>query len=1845
MSTFPVLKDTARIAIINRGEAALRFIRAVREYNDLYGTEMETVALYTDVEENALFVKMADDEVQLSSLQGYPGKQKSPYLDHDLMLSAIEKAGADGIWVGWGFVSEDAEFAAKIEEKGIVFIGPSSKAMALLGDKIQAKELAEKADVPILPWSKRSIKDLDDAQKMALQIGYPVIVKAANAGGGRGIRFVRTPEEMERQFLSAREETVRITGNDIVFIEHLVEEGRHLEVQTLTDTHGNIHTFGVRDCSVQRKNQKIIEETPPPHLSLKLIKEIEASAARMIKSANYAGAGTVEYLYDLRTKKYYFMEVNTRLQVEHPITETLYSIDLVKGQIHVARGLELDLHGASPNGHVIEVRLNAEAPEKDFTPAPGEVEIFKAPAGPGIRVDSGIEQGSTIPSEFDSMVAKIISAAPTREEAIARLKRALKELRIRIKNGTTNRAFLLELLDNPAIRKGGVSTGFVEQLLKKHTQPQNDERVRLALLAGAVEMYHSQLQNDYINFKEQITRLGRPRTSPVSEGYTATLSVFGNKYEFLVKHMGTDRYHISLLDDEKVTISCRYATKQREGIIITGGTRHTILVVPRGDMLQIEVDGYPVYLESESGGVVKSPSPAVVLGVKVQPGQKVKKGETLIVLEAMKMEMLVEAPGDGTVKEIHVSPGSQVASGASLVALEIGETSAVNEEKQYPRVSFNPYDETPSLVFEHLVKEFHAIFLGYDQNRNTGAVLDSLLDVARKHKEFEPKLFSALMQACEYYVTIEQLFSQKEVVSDSFNRPVSYEELLSHYFQRESDKEKGLPEEFLESLKESFSRYCSCEKPDTEEINSALFHIFRSHGRLRQKQSLITSVFFALETIKVNPDVEGHFTRIVDSIVLLTHAHAQAQAEAQRIADAALHARYQMIDRHRIERIKEAENRAIEEMVQQILSGKSHTDEKLMMAAVNSGPYIQKYLVKLALNGDDKLNSLSSEILLKRFNRDRCIQHFSSDIHNGNRIARMNCKDIKKRHIRIILAVVSEETYAKMESLTGLFGAPDEKDVQTEAVILVKTDAASRTQEQERVHVKTENWISRLTIGWFYGGNDDFFRTYTVSGQTWEEDEHARGFDPIRFRELRIYRLRNFILNTIYRSESVTVVEGTAKENPKDKRLFALASTSEPNPILSDSDDIARMIVFEAAFMEAISALRAAQARYKYRLHWNRIIIHNRSLLGLRLMQLKDYGKRFIPRIKDLGLEKMVIYSRRKRWREDIVRELELLFLNISNDQFTLRSRTPSDVPLSQLDKYVEKVVRARQRNTVYPCELIKSLTSAGIPIMESLPRGEFTEYDIEVDKETGLQRVYQKNALDLYNRESNVIFGIISNFDTVLNIVLERVLILCDATNDFGSLAEGECRRINAAMDLAAERDIPLEWVPVSSGAKITMDSGTENLDWTAATLRRIIEFTQNGGEINIIVPNINVGAQSYWNAEATMLMHTKGLLIMTDDASMLLTGKKALDFAGSVSGETNLDIGGAEKIMLPNGQAQLRATDLPEAYRLLFRHYRYSYRSGGTAYPPKISTKDSDTRDVGTTPYKDTLGQGFSTIGDIFSKEKNPERKKPFDMRQVMESIIDTDGGYFERWRSMKDADIGIVWETRIGGYAVGLIGIESRNIPRIGSIPFDGPETWNGGTLFPLSSKKVARGINAFSGKLPLVIVANLSGFDGSPESLRSLQLEYGAEIGRAMVNFKGPVTFLVTARYHGGAYVVFSKSLNPNIKTAAIEGSYASVIGGAPAAAVVFPKTVLKETFTDPRIVLMQEKLKQGDCTQREYEDLYKTVYMEKQTALATEFDTIHSVERAKRVGSIDDIISTSQIRPYVIENIKKGMDAE
>jgi acetyl-CoA carboxylase carboxyltransferase component len=513
----------------------------------------------------------------------------------------------------------------------------------------------------------------------------------------------------------------------------------------------------------------------------------------------------------------------------------------------------------------------------------------------------------------------------------------------------------------------------------------------------------------------------------------------------------------------------------------------------------------------------------------------------------------------------------------------------------------------------------------------------------------------------------------------------------------------------------------------------------------------------------------------------------------------------------------------------------------------------------------------------------------------------------------------------------------------------------------------------------------------------------------------------------------------------------------------------------------------------------------------------------------------------------------------------------------------------------------------------------------------------------------ANLVLGVVSTPTKRYPEGMRRVVLLGDPTRALGALSEPECRRVLAAIDLARQLHAPVEWYAISAGAKISMDSGTETMDWISRALRGIVEFTQAGGEINVVVTGINVGAQPYWNAEATMLMHTSGVLIMTPDSAMVLTGKQSLDYSGGVSAEDNFGIGGYDRIMGPNGEAQYWAPDLSSAVDVMLAHYEHAYVAAGELFPRPAPTTDPDDRDISSSPHD---GPEFAALGEIFDPEINPERKKPFDMRSLLTGVIDADHQPLERWADMAEAASVLVLDAHLGGQPVALIGFESKPLTRHGFWPVDGPSQFTAGTLFPRSSKKTARAINAASGNRPLVILANLSGFDGSPESLRQLQLEYGAEIGRAVVNFDGPIVFCVVSRYHGGAFVVFSGTLNDNMEIAAVEGSYASVIGGAPAAAVVFAAEVRKRTEADPRVADLQSAIAEATASGANDEaaalraklaSARPAVHAEKLGQLADEFDRVHSIERAREVGSVQAIVPAARLRPYLIDAVRRGME--
>lgn len=454
-----------KILIANRGEIAVRIIRACRNMG------IRSVAIYSKEDEKSLHVQLADQRICIGE-----GPAKSSYLNMDSIITAALNVGADAIHPGFGFLSENSIFVRKCQENGITFIGPEADVMDKMGNKSQARKTMMEAGVPVVPGSKEPVYDAETARKEAREIGYPVMIKASSGGGGKGMRVARSDEELEEQFNLAQMESANAFGDDTMYLERYVENPRHVEIQIMADSHGNVVSLGDRDCSVQRNHQKLIEESPSPAVNSEVRKVMNHYAILAAKTVGYTNAGTIEFIVSPEGQ-FYFMEMNTRIQVEHGVTEMVTGADLIIEQIRVAMGepLSFTQEDIVPRGHAIECRINAEIPEMNFMPSPGVVEHMHLPAGNGVRVDTGLYTGYKIPSEYDSMIAKVIVHGPTREAAIRKMLSALDEMLIM--GVKTNLDFQYQIMRHPIFREGRADTGFIEKMMKvrdgktEHSEP------------------------------------------------------------------------------------------------------------------------------------------------------------------------------------------------------------------------------------------------------------------------------------------------------------------------------------------------------------------------------------------------------------------------------------------------------------------------------------------------------------------------------------------------------------------------------------------------------------------------------------------------------------------------------------------------------------------------------------------------------------------------------------------------------------------------------------------------------------------------------------------------------------------------------------------------------------------------------------------------------------------------------------------------------------------------------------------------------------------------------------------------------------------------------------------------------------------------------------------------------------------------------------------------------------------------------------------------------------------------------------------------------------------------------
>jgi len=659
------MKAIQTVLVANRGEIAVRVMRTAKAMG------IKSVAVYSDADAGALHVRTADLAVPLGG-----NTAAEPYLNGDAILAAAHATGADAIHPGYGFLSENTGFAAACAEAGVIFIGPPAQAVEVMGDKALAKRAMLEAKVPCIPGYQGEDQADDTLCREAEAMGMPVMVKAAAGGGGRGMRRVSDPAKLQQAITLARAEAESAFGNGDLILERAIEGARHVEVQVFADTHGNVIHLGERDCSLQRRHQKVVEESPCPVMTPELRDAMGAAAVEAARAVNYVGAGTVEFLLDA-SGEFYFLEMNTRLQVEHPVTECVTGYDLVQWQIQVAQGepLPATQEDVALFGHAIEVRLCAEDPAAGFLPSAGPVSLFSIPEVDSVRVDAGIETGDAISPFYDSMVGKVIAWGETREMARLRLRAALQ--RTALAGVTHNRAFLLELLDDATFVTGGATTDFIDRAYPGGYAPEAAPGRSLAagialqqILAGEAHFSSALSVNEELR--------GWVSTGPVTRrhGYR----VGDTQFTAEITAARVDRFDITLQqsrhDVTLVSLSEHYATLLIDGQRTVVGYRAQdaatlMLATDRQELTLVNTDLIPPEAAEEAlGGKVLAPMHGQLVAVLVEAHAKVEKDQRLAVFEAMKMQHEILAPVTGTVAELLGQVGQQMAAGDVVMVIE-----------------------------------------------------------------------------------------------------------------------------------------------------------------------------------------------------------------------------------------------------------------------------------------------------------------------------------------------------------------------------------------------------------------------------------------------------------------------------------------------------------------------------------------------------------------------------------------------------------------------------------------------------------------------------------------------------------------------------------------------------------------------------------------------------------------------------------------------------------------------------------------------------------------------------------------------------------------------------------------------------------------------------------------------------------------------------------------------------------------------------------------------------------------------------------------------------------------------
>ncbi len=1264
---------------------------------------------------------------------------------------------------------------------------------------------------------------------------------------------------------------------------------RRIEAAVLVDRRGTVWTPGLIDVTLRVAlpggDRMVLAESPPPGVREDLARALRDSAARMAGARGSSGAFTVSFLADPERGEHRFLGTAPGLPAAVAVVEALNEMDLPALESHLSRGGTLDGDLPEARGHAAQARLSALDPEDGFAPCRGVVEALRLPAGPGLRADAVVEEGEERSAGVeDGEIARVTAHGRTRAEALDRLQRGVARTEISVRGGTTDKAFLTEVLDRPeltALRPA--APGWLDRLVAsgEHLPRRGAEA---ALLASAVAGYEAELAVARSRFYASAAR-GHPGV-PREIGRAVGLRHRGHDYLFHVSRLGRRLFRV---EGEGVRLEVLAERPGRTGrTIACGGRSWRVSLAVQGSRQLVEVDGIPHRIDRDAGDVERSPVPGD--RAAAVPGRRVRFDSLM-------------PPAD-------------------------------------PEASTGYRDE--------VLAEARRLMLGYDADSRTVQTL--IAGEAGPGSPADLRIEEEILRA---FADVAAIFRRQP--ADGAEGRHSDEEYLFTYLRDLDARGAGLPAAFFDRLLHALSHYGVASLDRTPDLEESLFRLAIARRSPQQVPAVLALLEGWLERSNFPEDIG--LRELLDRIV------AETQGREPAVHDLAREVRYRAFDRSLLlatrERIYAAAEADLAVLAAPAVLAKRAERAERVHALVECPQPLHHTLSRRFASAGPGLREALLEIMVRRYYRIRELGEIAISTLDGQTFARAGY-EYQGSHVHLIATHASADRLAwTVDALRRLAGeAPAGAEIVAD--LYFRRDDSPGPEEAAAEEIAAllaaaglPAGVSRVAVALADSAGMRHFtfrRAVTGAGAIeFEEERVYRGIHPMLALRLELWRLRNFHLDRLPAPEAVYLFHGVARENRRDERLFAVAEVRDLTPVRDDAGRVVHLPQLEHMLMEALAGIRRFQSRRATgeRLQWNRVLLSVWPPVDLRPDELDGLVHRLAPLSEGLGLEKVAVRCRipDRDDRNQDQRELRDLVLEISSFEaagMVVRFRKPSAAPLKPLREYAQRVVDLRRRGLPYPYEVIRRLAPSPREAPPGWPAGEFVEHDLDAEgRLIAVDRPYGGNS-------AGVVVGIVRNFTARYPEGMTRVLLLGDASRGMGALAEPECRRILAALDLAREMGAPLEWFALSAGARISMDSGTENLDWIGRVLRRLVELTQGGGEVNLVVPGINVGAQAYWNAEATMLMHTRGILIMTPEAAMVLTGKQALDSAGGVSAEDNFGIGGYERIMGPNGQAQYFARDLAEACALLLRHYEHAYTAPGERFPRPVPTLDPRDRDV---------------------------------------------------------------------------------------------------------------------------------------------------------------------------------------------------------------------------------------------------------------------------------------------------------